>query len=657
MSLKALSLDMHTTENKSSIATPHIYRLLIEAVTDYAIFALDKEGYIVTWNPGAQNLKGYLPSEIIGKHFSTFYTQADKDRKYPQHELEVATAVGKFEDEGWRIRKDGSRFWASVFINRLNDENGNFIGFSKVTRNLSERKAAEIKLTESEERFRLLVSNIQDYEILTLSPEGNVMTWNLGAERIKGYRADEIIGRHFSVFYPQGDIDNGKPAMELRVAIEEGKFEDEGWRVRKDGSLFWANVIITTLRNSAGEVRGFAKITRDLTDKRQAEEVLRQSQERYRLLVDSVKDYAIILLDAKGRVTSWNQGAEKIKGYRAEEILGFHFSKFYPKEDLDAGKPEMELREATRLGSFEDEGWRLRKDGSRFWANVVITAVKDEAGNVRGFSKVTRDISDKRKADDKLKDLNESLEKKVALRTKELSFAIQTRDEFMSIASHELNTPLTTLKLHTQLRKRNLSKNGMAGFTEEKIQKMVEDDEKQINRLSRLVDDMLDITRLSSNKLSLHQESVNLCHLIRDISKRFELQMLDAKCEFTLETDCKKDGYWDAHRLEQVYINLLTNAIKYGAGKLIHVVVKSDDHFGKIIVTDKGRGIAPMDRERIFLQFERATPASEVSGLGIGLYIVKQIVDLHGGDIHVESELGKGSRFTVELPISSLPAT
>ncbi|HEY1376487.1 MAG TPA: PAS domain S-box protein [Gemmataceae bacterium] len=257
------------------------------------------------------------------------------------------------------------------------------------------------------EQLRLLVHGTADYAIFMLDPEGRIASWNPAAERIKGYKAEEIIGQHFSQFYPQEAIDRGWPAHELKVAQAEGRFEDEGWRLRKDGSRFWANVVITALRDDQGRLRGFSKVTRDLTARKQAEENLRRSEERFRLLVEGGKDYAIFMLDPQGHVATWNPGAERIKGYTAGEIIGQHFSKFYPQEALDRGWPAHELQVATAEGRFEDEGWRVRKDGSQFWANVIITALKDERGNLLGFSKITRDLTVRKQAEENARRLAE----------------------------------------------------------------------------------------------------------------------------------------------------------------------------------------------------------------------------------------------------------
>ena len=248
-----------------------LYGLLVESVQDYAIFALDPDGYILSWNAGAKRLKGYTRQEIIGRHFSIFYPPEDIARGKTKWELEIAAREGRFEDEGWRVRKDGTQFWANVVITALRAPDGELVGFAKITRDLTERRDAEEELRQSEERFRLIVQTVKDYAIFMLDPQGNVATWNEGARRIKGYNADEIIGRHFSTFYPHADLERGKPAWELEVAARDGRFEDEGWRIRKDGTQFWANVIITALFNK-GKLIGFAKVTRDLTERKASEE-------------------------------------------------------------------------------------------------------------------------------------------------------------------------------------------------------------------------------------------------------------------------------------------------------------------------------------------------------------------------------------------------
>lgn len=255
------------------------YRLLINAVTDYAIFMLDTEGRIATWNLGAKRFKGYEEAEILGQNFAVFYTGEDRQRGVPARALQTAAIEGKFEAEGWRIRKDGSRFWAHVIIDPIRTPSGDLLGFAKITRDLTERKLAESAIRQSEEQFRLLVQGVSDYAIFMLDQQGRVNNWNLGAQKIKGYRREEIVGKSFALFYTEEDRGQNKPGQALEIAAREGRFEAEGWRVRKDGSLFWASTILTAIRDDLGTLIGFGKITRDITEKKQTQTALEEARE------------------------------------------------------------------------------------------------------------------------------------------------------------------------------------------------------------------------------------------------------------------------------------------------------------------------------------------------------------------------------------------
>jgi len=264
---------------KTSLADEERYRLLIDAITDYAIYMLDPDGVVTSWNPGAQRFKGYAAPEVIGSHFSRFYIDEDRKAGLPARALRISASEGKFEGEGWRVRKDGRRFWAHVVIDPIRAPDGGLIGFAKITRDLSERKAAEMLLRQSEQQFRLLVQGVTDYAIYMLDPEGRVNSWNSGAERIKQYRADEIIGAHFSQFYTEKERQKGEPQQVLETARREGRVEKEGWRVRKDGTRFWAHVVIDPIRDDTGVIIGFAKITRDITERRDMQRALDQARE------------------------------------------------------------------------------------------------------------------------------------------------------------------------------------------------------------------------------------------------------------------------------------------------------------------------------------------------------------------------------------------
>ncbi|MGZ8311249.1 MAG: PAS domain S-box protein, partial [Allosphingosinicella sp.] len=263
-------LESHVNEQR--------FELLVNSVTDYALYMLDREGYVVTWNPGAQRFKGYEASEIIGQHFSRFFTDEDRADGLPARALQTAAETGKFESEGWRVRKDDTRFWASVVIDPIRDKSGELVGFAKITRDITERKAAERTLFESEQRFRLLVQNVRDYAIYMLAPDGRITNWNAGAAAIKGYSAAEIVGQNFARFYTPEDRERGVPQHALATALREGKYENEAWRVRKDGTRFWASVVIDPIYDDDGEFVGFAKITRDMTERRIAQLELEEAR-------------------------------------------------------------------------------------------------------------------------------------------------------------------------------------------------------------------------------------------------------------------------------------------------------------------------------------------------------------------------------------------
>jgi PAS domain S-box-containing protein len=635
------------------------FALLIDAVEDYAMFLLSPTGEVRTWNRGASRIFGYDEGEIVGQHFSRFYGEEDLEANKPGRELEVASKSGRIEDEGWRIRKDGTRFWVNTIITVLHNDDGSVRGFAKITRDMSERRRAEDALRQSTEIFQLIVSSVRDYAIFMLDPGGHIATWNPGAQRLKQYEPHEIIGKHFSVFYPPEDLD--KPPRELAIAREQGSVEDEGWRVRKDGTRFWANVVITAVYDSHGELRGYAKVTRDLTERKRAEEELRQTAEVFQLLVSSVRDYAIFMLDPDGHIATWNSGAQQIKQYTAQEIIGKHFSIFYPEEDL--AKPPRELEIARERGSVEDEGWRVRKDGTRFWANVVITAVRDARGTLRGFAKVTRDITDRRMAEETQRALLEQREARLQAeeerRRAEASYRVaqeanRAKDEFLMTLSHELRTPMTAILGWSRMLPTMAPEDPL--FLEA-IDSIAGGAQLQ----ARLIDDILDVSRIVSGKLRLTPETVEVA---RVITGAVDAVVHTAEAKQIAVTTSFSPGLGlmiaDATRIQQVIWNLLTNAVKFTPrGGTVQLTARRTASHVEIAVVDSGEGIDPQFLPHIFEPFRQAeSPQTRVhGGLGLGLSIVRYIVEAHGGTITASSEgRGKGATFTVCLPVRAIVA-
>ena len=479
-------------------------------------------------------------------------------------------------------------------------------------------------LRQSEERFRLLVESVRDYAIFMLDTKGTVLTWNAGAERFKGYRANEIIGQHFSRFYPPEALARGLPQHELDVASETGSFEDEGWRVRKDGSQFWANVVITAMRGSGGRLLGFAKVTRDLTQRRRHEEDLRRSEERFRLLVEGVSDYAIFMLDVNGRVATWNVGAQRIKGYSAEEIIGQHFSIFYPPDVKESGWPAHELLVAAEKGSFVDDGWRVRKDGTTMWANVTITALRDDSGRLIGFAKLTRDLTERKRAEAVEVAGREREQLLEAERSARMAAQRATRikDEFLATLSHELRTPLSAILGWTQVLLRTESSMEPGG-----LRRAIEVIDRNARAQVRLIDDLLDLSRIMTGKIRLDLQQVSLPDVVQTAvdsampaanAKNIRLQaILDPAQPFVSA---------DSGRLQQVVWNLLTNAIKFTPkGGQIQVLLQRVNSRIELSVSDTGIGIPASYLPHVFDRFSQRDSSTTRSfgGLGLGLAISK----------------------------------
>jgi PAS domain S-box-containing protein len=494
---------------------------------------------------------------------------------------------------------------------------------------------------ETGELHRLLVESVDDYAIFALDPSGHILSWNAGAQRIKGYTADEVIGKHFSIFYPREKIDAGFPEFELKEAARVGRFEDEGWRIRKDGTRFWADVVITALRDVAGHLVGFAKVTRDLTERRLAEEALRESEERFRLMVQGVRDYAIFMLDPTGHISTWNAGAERIKGYTSDEIVGKHFSIFYTPEDLESGKPARELRIATKTGVYEEEGWRVRKDGTRFWANVVITALHRADGSLAGFGKVTRDLTERRAAQERA---IEAARKAAASDEANL-----TKSQFLAAMSHELRTPLNAIGGYADL----IAMGVRGAVTEEQLEDLQRIKRSQQHLLG-IINDILNFSRIEAGQTTYDYSTVPLWDVIEAVGHMIEPQAAAKGLELKVN-ECPRDvaAWADKAKVEQILINLLSNAVKFTEQGNVTLECDWHDSPGvSISVTDTGAGIPADHLERIFepfVQVGRSLTQTQ-EGTGLGLAISRDLARGMGGDIRVTSEPQRGSRFTLILP-------
>jgi PAS domain S-box-containing protein len=809
------------------------YELLVDSISDFAVVLLDPAGAVVTWNAGAERIHGWSKGEIVGQRFSVLYPKVEIESGRPARDLEAAHSSGRVEEEGWRVRKDGSRFWASVVIAALRTKRGSIRGFAQITRDLTD--------VRNTHELRHMVDSIRDYAVFMLDPDGHIVTWNTGAQRIKGYTREEIVGRHMSTFYPEPARLAKRPQTLLAAAARDGRVEDEGWRVRKDGTRFWANVIISAVRSDRGELIGYTKVTRDLTERKEKEELarmlareeaaraaaqeaearIRESEDRYRnlsarldVILQGVAD-GITVQDQSGRIVYANDAAARACGLsNAAELIAASPESIAERFELldEAGNPiPPEAVPAQRvLAGKEAEPMtarvRERATGREWWSVLKSSAVRDSAGRVELAVNIWHDMSPQRRqreaeryfarasdvlarsldtertfralaellvpeladwcavhtfeggvlelvalahrdaekvllvermqsryppkldrstglanvlrtgrselyseitsdqvtaaAEDQqhaellrrldlrsaimvplrahgrtfgamtviasssgrrydMMDLNvvEEIARRASFAIEnarlysEAQRAIQLRDEFLSVASHELRTPLTTLDLHLSGVIRAADRARLEQLGIEKVEQHVRKAYGQVQRLTTLISDLLDVSRIVGGHLALRPEPLELGALAREVCARFEDELARAGTPIALTVESDVFGTWDRNRIDQVLTNLITNAVKYGGQRPIEVKVEKSASFAKLSVRDHGIGIRKEDQERIFNRFERTDAARNFGGLGLGLWIVRQVSEAHGGRAIVESEPEKGSTFIVELPL------
>ena len=496
-------------------------------------------------------------------------------------------------------------------------------------------------------RLQLLIDAIVDYAIYMIDVDGIVRSWNAGAERLKGYSADEIIGKPFSLFYSPEDRAKGLPQIALRIAAETGRFSSEGWRVRKDGSRFWALVVVDAIRDEQGQVIGFAKVTRDITERQQAHNELLESERRYRRLIEAVVDYAIFQLDPSGNVTTWNPGAQRIKGYDPDEIIGRHFSQFYTPEDIQIGVPKLALAEAAKQGRFEAEGWRMRKDGSRFWASVVIDRITDEAGELVGFAKVTRDVTERKQAQDELQRVQQQLA---------ASQKLEAIGQLSGGIAHDFNNLLMIVLGNLE----NAERNSRSSTNSMNLQRALTNAKRGAQRAAALTSRLLAFSR----RQALDPQPINLNNFLnglqeflqRTLGERIEVQTVGSAGLWSIEAD--------TNHLESAIINLGINArdAMPDGGKLTveAVNVLADEDYCRlnpelspgqyviVCVTDTGTGMTADVLNHAFEPFFTTKELGQ--GTGLGLSQVYGFVKQSGGHVKIYSEVGQGTSIRMYFP-------
>jgi PAS domain S-box-containing protein len=488
------------------------------------------------------------------------------------------------------------------------------------------------------ERLRLFISSVTDYAIYMLSAEGIVTSWNAGAQRFKGYTPEEIIGQHFSRFYTDEDRANGRPALALHSAITEGKFEDEGWRVRKDGSRFWASVLLDPIRDEHGVLLGFTKITRDITDRRKAQEALHASEERFRLLVQGVTDYAIYMLSADGVVTNWNEGARRIKGYAADDVVGSHFSRFYTEEDQRAGLPMKALETARFEGRFEKEGWRVRKSGEHFWAHVIIDPIYDSMGQLIGYAKVTRDVTERRTAEETLARAKDALHQ---------SQKLEAIGKLTGGIAHDFNNLLSVIVNGIELLR--------LGVDRESQLRAIAGMERAAERGANLTQQLLAFARQQPIKPS----AMNLNRTLTGFEAVLR-RAIPSSMHLALRLGPNvPDIMADVTQLEAAVLNLVVNArdaMEDGGTITILVDVvdgipdgeRAAGSYVRLRVRDTGSGMTEEVIGRAVEPF--FTTKGVGKGTGLGLSQAYGLAQQANGDLRIQSELGVGTEISLYFP-------
>jgi len=608
------------------------FKALLEAAPD-AIVIVNGEGEIVLVNSQTEKTFGYARAELLGQKVDMLVPARYRDR-HPEHRTGFFSAPRARSMgaglELYGLRKDGTEFPVEISLSPLETEEGVLV--SSAIRDVTERKKAE-------EKFRGLLQAAPDAMVIA-NREGEIVLVNSQTEKMFGYTRSELLSQKVELLLPKKF--RGEHPGHRRGFFNDPKTRSMGaslelYAVRKDGSEFPVEISLSPLETENGMLV-FSAI-RDITDRKQMEEALRQSDEKLRLLVGGVRDYAILMLDPEGRVTTWSEGAERIKGYRAEEIIGQHFSKFYTPEAAALGKPALELKKAAEQGRFEEEGWRVRKDGSRFWASVVVTPLRDRASQLRGYAKVTRDITERKRIEEQL----ERQRSELARSNTELVAANKELEAFSYSVSHDLRAPLRSID----------------GFSlalledyEEKLDAEGKDNLHRVRaatqRMGVLIDDLLDLSRVT--RAGMKVQKVDLSALGRAVAAELKNSQPERRIECHIQEGL--EAHADSNLMRIALENLLGNAWKFTAKReSARIEFGQTDKNGNRVyfVRDDGAGFDSARATRLFGAFQRFHDKNEFPGTGVGLATVQRIIQRHGGRIWAESALGKGATFYFTL--------
>ncbi len=619
-------------------ASQHELRLVVDSVADYAIIMLDPAGRVAGWNTGAERIYGYRAAEITGRHFSVFYPPELVEAGHPQHELEAALAAGGYQEEGERVRKDGSRFWADVTLTPIRDASGELHGFAKVTRDITDRRAIAAALRESEERFRMLAENSRDV-IRSYDADGTIRYASPSCRAVLGYDPDELVGRHSAEFQHPEDAEERKERAQAIIATRDDSTVTYRSR-RKDGSYVWLEANVRALRGGDDEkLIGFQEAARDISERRRSEQALRESEERFRLLAENSTD-VIARSSTEAEILYISPASRTVYGYAPEEMVGRRGWDFVHPEDLEALRRDITTR-AGRSEAATNEYRVRRRDGTYVWVEARSHAVRHPLTESLEFHTSVRDISDRKAA-----------EEAVTLAMEQAEQANNAKSEFLSRMSHELRTPLHAILGFAELLRRE-------DVRLHQREKLV-----QITRSGRhlldLIDEVLDLTRIERRELGLSLEPVHAGAVIAEtlamIGPLAAARSISVPPPITDDPDIHVLA--DRQRLKQVLLNLLSNAVKYNrdGGNISVACRRAGSAAVRLEVTDTGIGIAAHELARVFDPFERlGAEATDVEGTGLGLTLSKRLVEAMDGQLAVEPGQSCGTTFSLELPAAAAP--
>ncbi len=613
-----------------------------------AIVSIDHKGIVREWNSAAERIFGYRREQSLGHRLESLIVPSDTTEKYlPGLSDYLMTGVGSLIGRPFEVvakRSNGEEFPIELALTQIPSSEPPF--FTAFIRDITDRKNAEEALRRSEARKAAVLETALD-AIVSVDQQGKVIEWNPAAERIFGYSRELALGRDMSeLIIPASNHELHRKGLARFLQTGRGRLlghRIEVMAMRANGAEFPVELTITKIPGDGPLV--FTSFIRDITERRRTEEALRKSEERFRLLVEGVEDYAIYMLDTHGRITTWNAGAERIEGYRAQEIIGRRFHRFYTPEDVERKKPDQALAVATAEGRFHDERWQVRKDGTHYWASFVITALRDDKGKLTGFSTIARDITKRKHTEDEIHRLNAELERRVQERTSELQAAYHEMEAFSYSISHDLRAPLIHIAGFAEMLKSDLGSR-----LDDKSRRHLETICESTENMGRMIADLLTFSRIG--RAEMHKVRFNLGDTVKDV--RRDLQAQTASRKITWIVPDLPEVYGDPFLLRQALFNLLSNAVKFTRQRpeaRIEIAVETTEKEHIFAVRDNGAGFDMKYVAKLFGVFQRLHPVSEFEGTGIGLANVRRIIQRHGGRTWAEGSVDGGATFFFSLPI------